>query len=90
VLLKDWPRSPVTGRVVLGAAAGRTTVAETVDRCDARLEELRQLRQRLGSMLVTHLDRLADGAPAELVAVDLVREVDCFAGRTERTADAEG
>lgn len=35
--MSDWPRSPVTGRVVLGAAAGRTTMEETVERAGQQL-----------------------------------------------------
>lgn len=86
--MTDWPRSPITGRVVLGAAAGRATFEESLPRIDARLAALGELRQRLGSLLVAHLDRLANGAPVEPIATDLVRAVDAFAGR-ERAADAE-
>jgi hypothetical protein len=79
----DWPRDPTTGRVVLGAAVGRTTFEETVERTDARIAYLAELRQRLGSLLVVHLDRLAYGDPVEPVAADLIRAVDAFAGRQE-------
>jgi hypothetical protein len=78
--MNDWPRSPITGRVVLGAAAGRTTFDETIERTDARLRELRRLRRRVGSLLVGHLDRLATGAPVEQVAAELVRAVESFTG----------
>jgi hypothetical protein len=85
--MSDWPRSPVTGRVVLGAAIGRTTFEETVERADIRLTELRDLRQRLGSMLVRHLDRLAWGGPVEPIAADLVRDVEAFAKRFARRVE---
>jgi hypothetical protein len=38
--VNNWPRDPDTGRVVLGAAAGRTTMAETVEVADRRLASL--------------------------------------------------
>jgi hypothetical protein len=86
--MTDWPRDPFTGCVVLGAAAGRTTFEQTVARCDARRAELRGLRQRLGDLLVTHVDRLAEVvypfddlavmAPVEPVMLDLLRAVDAF------------
>jgi hypothetical protein len=76
--MTDWPRDPITGRVVLGAAIGRTTMEETIERTDARLAFLRGLRQRLGSMLVDHLDHLADGAPVEPLAAQLLRAIDTF------------
>jgi hypothetical protein len=69
--------------VVLGAAAGRTTFEETIERTDARLTGLAELRYRLANILVTHLDRLADGAPVEQTATELIRAVDAFAGRRE-------
>jgi hypothetical protein len=87
-MTRDWPRDPTTGRVVLGAAAGRTTFEETVERSDARLAHLRSLRYELGSLLVRHLDRLANGAPVEPVAADLIRAVDAFAGHQQGEADA--
>jgi hypothetical protein len=81
LLRHDWPRDPITGQVVLGAAAGRTTFAETVARADDRLAELRALRRRAGSLLVKHLDRLAAGDPVEPIVADLIRDVDAFAAR---------
>jgi hypothetical protein len=66
---------------VLGAAIGRTTFEDTIERTDARLAQLAELRQRLGSMLVTQLDRLADGGPVEPIAAELVRAVEAFAQR---------
>lgn len=84
----DWSRSPITGRVVLGAIVGRTTFAETLKKTDARIAALTDLRQRLGSLLVSHLDWLATGAPVETVAAAVVRAVDQLAGRAEGTDDA--
>jgi hypothetical protein len=40
VMARDWPRDPTTGRVVLGAMVGRTTMAETVDAVDRRMTSL--------------------------------------------------
>jgi hypothetical protein len=85
----DWPRDPDTGRVVLGARVGRTTMAETVERADARLRHLQTLRYDLGTLLVAHLDRLASGAPVEPIAAELIHAVDTFAGRQEGHADAQ-
>jgi hypothetical protein len=36
-MTREWPRDPETGRVVLGAMVGRTTMAETVEATDRRL-----------------------------------------------------
>jgi hypothetical protein len=47
----DWPRDPDTGRVVLGAAIGRTTFEETVKRCDARLDDWRHVLALLEARL---------------------------------------
>lgn len=86
--MTDWPRSPITGRVVLGAAIGRTTFAETITKTDERIAALMALRQRLGDLLVGHLDWLAYGGPAETVATELVHAVDRFAGRVDGHDDA--
>jgi hypothetical protein len=79
--MREWPRDPVTGRVILGAAAGRTTMEESVRRADARLAALRSLRSSLADLLVTQLDDLAARAPTEIVAYRL-------AGSLTRLQDA--
>jgi hypothetical protein len=85
--MSEWPRDPKTGRVVLGAAVGRTTFEETVELADARLAALRASRYRVGVLLVRHLDRLAAGDPVEPIVSELIRDVDALAGRTEETGD---
>jgi hypothetical protein len=84
--MTEWPRSPITGRVVLGARVGRTTFEETVEKADARLARLSDLRYELGALLVKHLDRLAAGDPVEPILADLI---DAFAGRREGGPDGE-
>jgi hypothetical protein len=88
-MARESSRDPTTGLLVLGAVAGRIRFEETVRRADARAVALRSLRQEVGSILVGHLDRLANGAPAELVVLELIRVIDALAGRHERELDAE-
>ena len=74
-----WPRSPITGRVVLGARVGRRTFAATVARTDAVLARLREEREGLAAALTLAADAICAGECTVDVVGDLRARLDHLA-----------